>query len=42
MEYDMELGKELINELLELWVETKVKCEKIEELIKQFEENKGE
>jgi len=38
MEYNLEMSKELVDELVELWVETKVKCDKIEQLIKQLEE----
>lgn len=34
MEFDIELGKQLIDELLELWVETKIKCDRIEQLTK--------
>jgi len=34
----MELGKQLVEELIDLWVETKVRCDKIEELIKQLKE----
>ena len=38
MEYDLDLGKQLVNELVELWVETKVRCERIEDLVKQLKE----
>jgi len=38
MENDIELGKELVDELLELWVETRTKCEQIEEIVKQLRE----
>ena len=37
MESDIELGKQLIDELVDLWVETKDKCEIIEELVKKLE-----
>ena len=37
MESDIELGKQLIDELVDLWVETKDKCERIEELVKKLE-----
>jgi len=39
MEYDIELGKQLVDELVELWVETKVRCDKIEVLIIQLKYN---
>ena len=42
MGFDIEPGKQLIDELLDLWVETKVRCDKIEELIKQLKEDKCE
>jgi len=38
MEYDLDLGKQLVNELVELWVETKVRCERIEDLVTQLKE----
>jgi len=38
MEYDLDLGKQLVNELVDLWVETKVRCERIEDLVKQLKE----
>jgi hypothetical protein len=38
MEYDMDMSQQLVDELVELWVETKVRCDKIEELIKQLKE----
>ena len=38
MEYDVELGKQLVDELLELWVETKTQCERIEDIVKQLKE----
>ena len=42
MEYDMDISKQLVDELVELWVETKVRCDKIEELIIQIKETKFE
>jgi len=36
MKYDIELMNILGNELVELWVETKVRCDKIEELVKEI------
>ena len=38
MKYDMEQGKQLVDELVDMWIETKVKCDKIEELVKQIKE----
>jgi hypothetical protein len=38
MKYDLEQGKQLIDELLDLWIETKVRCDRIEELVKQLNE----
>jgi hypothetical protein len=40
MEYDMEISQHLVDELVELWVESKVRCDKIEEMIKQLNETK--
>jgi len=34
--YDMELGKQLVDELIELWAETQIRCDKIESLVKQI------
>jgi len=34
----MELGEQLVNELLDLWTECKSKCDRIEELVKQLKE----
>jgi len=42
IEYDIDLNQQLVNELVELWVEIKVRCDKIEELIIQFKETKFE
>jgi len=36
MEYDMKIAEQLAEELVNLWVETKMHCEKIERLIKQI------
>jgi len=38
IEFDLELGKQLVNELVNLWIETKVRCETIEDLVKQLKE----
>jgi len=38
MEYDMDMSQQLVDELVELWVETKVRCDKIEDIIKQLKE----
>ena len=38
MIYTLEQGKQLVDELLELWVETKIRCDKIENLVKQLKE----
>jgi len=38
MEYDIEQGKQLVDELIELWVETRIRCDKIESLVKQIKE----
>lgn len=40
MKYDTEMGKQLISELIDLWIETKDRCYKIENLVKQFKESK--
>ena len=40
MEYDIKIGKQLIDELIDLWTENKIRCEKIEQLIKQLKETK--
>ena len=36
MEYDMKQGKKLVDELVDLWIETKIRCDKIENLVKQI------
>jgi len=41
MEYDIELGKQLVDELVDLWVGTKIRCEKIEKLIIQLKSLKN-
>ncbi len=38
MKYDMEQGKQLEDELVELWIETKVRRDKIESLVKHLKE----
>ncbi len=42
MKCDMELGKQLVDELVELWIKTKIQCDKIEELVKQLKEESEE
>ncbi len=42
MKYTMEQGKQLVDELIELWIETKIRCDKIESLVKQLKEIKYE
>ena len=42
MKYDKELINQLGNELVELWVETKIRCDKIESLVKQIKEESEE
>ena len=39
MKYDMELSKQIRNELVELWLKTKIRCYKIESLDKQIKES---
>lgn len=34
----MKLGKQLVEELVDLWFDCKMRCEKIEQLIKQLKE----
>ena len=36
MEFDIELGKQLVDELVDLWVETNVRCNRIENLVKKI------
>jgi len=38
MGFDMELGKQLIEELVDLWNDCSIRCEKIEQKIKQLKE----
>ncbi len=38
MEYNLEQGKKLIEELIDLWFECSIRCERIENLIKQIYE----
>ena len=38
MEYDMNLGKKLAEELVDLWTECSMRCDRIEELLKQIKE----
>jgi hypothetical protein len=40
MKNNIEQSKKLIDELLELWIETKLRCDKIELLVKQIKEIK--
>lgn len=37
---DLELGKRLIDELTDLWFECNMRCNKIEQLIKEINEKK--
>jgi len=39
MKYDKELGKQLIDELLDLWSECQSRCDKIEKMIVQIKES---
>jgi len=41
LRYDIKLGKQLMNELVDLWIETKVRSDRIEQLIKQLKETKN-
>ena len=38
MKYNIEIGNQLVNELVDLWAETMIKCDRIEELVKQLKE----
>ena len=38
MKNNIEPGKQLIDELVELWIETKDRCDRIENLINQIKE----
>ena len=38
MEYDINLREKLGEELVDLWTECSVRCERIEELLKQIKE----
>ena len=38
MEYDTELSKQLADELVDLWTECSMRCDRIEELLKQIKE----
>ena len=38
MEYEMNLREKLGDELVELWSECSIRCERIEELLKQIKE----
>ena len=38
LEDEIELGKQLIRELVDLWTECKMRCDEIEELIKKISE----
>lgn len=40
MEYNLEQGKELIELLTDLWLECSRRCDRIEQLIKQINEEK--
>jgi len=39
MEYDIELGKQLVEEMIDLWKDCNIRCEKIKQLIKQLGKN---
>lgn len=39
MEFDLETGKELVDELLNLWEECKKRCDRIEEIIQEINLN---
>ncbi len=38
MEFDMKLGKQLVDELTDLWSECSRRCDSIEKLIKEINE----
>ena len=38
MKNETEEGKQLVDELIELWSECSIRCEKIEELVKEIKE----
>jgi len=38
MEFNIELTKQLGEELTDLWLECSIRCDKIEELVKQLKE----
>jgi hypothetical protein len=38
MKFDMDVGKKLIEELVDLWNDCSIRCEKIEQLVKQLKE----
>jgi len=40
MKYEEELNYQLVTEITELWFECKIRCDKIEEIIKQIITNK--
>ena len=40
MKYNIEQSKQLVDELVDLWIETKIRCDKIESLVKQLKEIK--
>jgi len=39
MEYDIELGRQLVDELTDSWLECRRRCDKIEDLLKQIKES---
>ena len=41
MEYEIGFEKQLINELINLWIECSIRCEKIEELSKKINEKRN-
>jgi len=42
MKYDMKQSKQLVDELVDLWVESKVRCDKIESMVKRIREEPEE
>ena len=39
MEYDIEIGKQLVNELIDLWSECRSRCDRIDEIVKKLQED---
>jgi len=38
MEYDMDMSQQLVDELVDLWNDCRIRCERIEDLVKQLKE----